>query len=70
MSELTAGAKLLIAAAVLDKTEQLKSIAPPDPNALQDALAGSLYVTLGTAQKEAQEQGKKQIDATAIHPTC
>ena len=63
---LTAGAKLLIAAAVLDKSEQLKSIAPPDPNALQKALAGSLYVTLGAAQKEAQEQGKDEIDATAV----
>jgi hypothetical protein len=64
--DLSPGAKLMIAATVLDKTEQLKPVAPPEPDALQNALAGSLYITLGTAQKEAQEQGQKEIDATAV----
>ena len=64
--DLTPGAKLLIASTVLDKTKQLQSVAPPNPDDLQKALASSLYVTLGTAQKEAQEQGKTEIDATAV----
>jgi hypothetical protein len=64
--DLSPGAKLMIAATVLDKAEQLKPVAPPDSDALQNALAGSLYITLGAAQKEAQERGQKDIDATAV----
>jgi hypothetical protein len=63
---LSAGAKLLLAAAVVDKSADLERFVGPYADDLQAALASSLYITLAAAQQEALEQGKALIDATAV----
>jgi hypothetical protein len=64
--KLSTGARLILAAAVVDKSAVLESFVKPYPDELQSKLASSLYLTLAAAQQEALEQGKKVIDATAV----
>ena len=63
---LSNGARLMLAALVLDKSNRLKQLAKPNSVDLLEKLGPSLYLILASAQKEALMSDKTEIDTTSI----